>query len=354
MRIAIVNDLALAQTVLRRLVESVPGYAVAWTATDGAEAVRLAETDRPDAILMDLILPVMSGEEATRRIMAVCPWPILIVTASVGANFGKVYEALGAGGLDAVRTPTVGPDGKVQGGEAILERLAKLARHKDCGLRIADCGLEEGQRFQSAIRSPQSAIPILALGASTGGPEALAQVLAALAPRPPVPVVVVQHIAADFVPGFVTWLQGRTGLSVRLAKEGMAPEPGFVDVAGSNDHLILAPDQRFAYTPEPTAYPYRPSVDVLFDSLASAGRRSGVAVLLTGMGSDGARGLRRLRNLGWYTIAQDQATSVVYGMPRVAAEMDAAVEVLPLSKIGSIILRKLQLIDWKSARPVPS
>src|SRR6266542_2798729 len=192
MRIAIVNDLALARTVLRRLVESVPGYAVAWTAADGAEAVRLAEADRPDAILMDLIMPVMSGEEATQRIMAVCPCPILIVTASVGTNFGKVYEALGAGGLDAVRTPTVGPDGKVQGGEAILDRLAKLAQHKDLRLQISDCRLEEKHLVKSAIENLQSEIPILALGASTGGPEALARVLAALAPRPPVPVLVVQ------------------------------------------------------------------------------------------------------------------------------------------------------------------
>src|SRR3954467_14700659 len=126
MRIAIVNDLALARAVLRRLVESVPGNAVAWTAADGAEAVRMAAADRPDAILMDLVMPVMDGAEATRRIMAVSPCPILVVTASVGANFGKVYEALGAGGLDAVKTPTFGPGGSVQDGEAILERLAKL------------------------------------------------------------------------------------------------------------------------------------------------------------------------------------------------------------------------------------
>src|SRR5262245_22525147 len=123
MRIAIVNDLALARTVLRRLVESVPGYSVAWTAEDGAEAVRRARSDRPDVILMDLVMPIMSGEEATRQIMAACPCPILVVTASLGANFGKVYEALGAGGLDAVQTPTLGPDGKVRDGEAILDRL---------------------------------------------------------------------------------------------------------------------------------------------------------------------------------------------------------------------------------------
>src|SRR6185295_12416735 len=118
MRIEIVNDLALERAVLRRLVESVPGYAVAWTAVDGAVAVRLARADCPDAIFMDLLMPVLSGEEATRQIMAASPCPILIVTASLGANFGKVYEALGAGGLDAVKTPTFGPDGRVRGGEA--------------------------------------------------------------------------------------------------------------------------------------------------------------------------------------------------------------------------------------------
>src|SRR5262249_56255724 len=121
-------------------------------------------------------------------------------------------------------------------------------------------------------------------------------------------------------------------------------EVGWVDGAGGNGAVILGADQRFAYPPEPAAYPYRPSVDVLFESLASAGRRSGVAVLLTGMGSDGARGLGRLRKLGWYTIAQDQATSVVYGMPRMAAEMNAAVEILPLAKIGAAILSRLRIL----------
>src|SRR6476469_2639858 len=128
MRIAIVNDLALAREVLRRLVESVPRYSVAWTAADGAEAVRRAAADRPDVILMDLVMPVMDGAEATRRIMAASPCPVLVVTVSVGVNFGKVYEALGAGGLDAVKTPTLGPGGQLDGGAAILERLAKLER----------------------------------------------------------------------------------------------------------------------------------------------------------------------------------------------------------------------------------
>src|SRR5205823_2356786 len=121
-------DLALARAVLRRLVLSVPGYSVAWEAADGAEAVRRAAADRPDVVLMDLIMPVMDGAEATRRIMASSPCPVLVVTASLGANFGKVYEALGAGGLDAVKTPVLGADGRVRGGEALLGRLERLAR----------------------------------------------------------------------------------------------------------------------------------------------------------------------------------------------------------------------------------
>jgi two-component system response regulator WspF len=337
MRIAIVNDLALAQLVLRRLVESVPGYAVAWTAADGAEAVGKAAADRPDVILMDLIMPVMDGAEATRRIMASSPCPILVVTASLGANFGKVYEALGAGGLDAVKTPVLGPDGQVRGGEALLGRLARLDRVGPGPGEVPAWGMPAG-----TPATPHAGPPLLAIGASTGGPDAVAQVLRALAPAPPAPVVVVQHIAADFAPGLATWLQGRAGVPVRLAQEGSVPGRGQVYLAGSDDHLVLGLDRRFAYTAEPKAYPYRPSVDVFFESLAGAWPAGGVAVLLTGMRDDGARGLAGLRKLGWHTIAQDQETSVVYGMPKAAVELNAAVQVLPLPAIGPATLAHLQ------------
>jgi two-component system response regulator WspF len=337
MRIAIVNDLALAQHVLRRLVESVPGYSVAWVAADGAEAVRRAAVDRPDAILMDLVMPVMDGAEATRRIMAAGPCPILVVTASVDGNFGKVYEALGAGGLDAVQTPTLGPGGTVQGGEAVLVRLAKLERALKGAGPARGLSLPSSPTTAGGRPSEPSLPPFLALGASTGGPEAVAQVLSALAPAPPGPVVVVQHIASDFAAGFADWLRNRTGLSAHSVRDGAAPAAGLVYVAATDDHLVLRPDRHFAYTAEPRAYPYRPSVDVFFESLAAAWPRPGVAVLLTGMGSDGARGLGRLKDLGWHTIAQDQSTSVVYGMPRAAAERNAACQTLPLPQIGPAV-----------------
>jgi two-component system response regulator WspF len=339
MRIAIVNDLALARAVLRRVVESVPGYTIAWIAADGAEAVRLAAADRPDVILMDLMMPVMDGATATRKIMAASPCPVLVVTASVGANFGKVYEALGAGGLDAVKTPTLNPDGTAKGGEALLVRLAKLAQAGR--MPTASSAAPRSLGDTGVFSVDQALPPMLTIGASTGGPEALAQVLAALRPQPPGPVVVIQHIAADFSPGLATWLKQRTGLPAQLARPGMPAAAGHVFVAGSDDHLMLTGDQRFAHTPDPRDNPFRPSVDVFFESAARHWPRPGVAVLLTGMGADGARGLAKLRQRCWHTIAQDQATSVVYGMPRAAVECGAAIDVLPLPQIGRAVARQL-------------
>jgi two-component system response regulator WspF len=328
MRIAIVNDLSLAREVLRRVVLSAPGYSIAWTAANGAEAVRLAAADRPDAVLMDLVMPVMDGVEATRRIMAESPCPVLVVTSTVSGNYTKVMEALSCGGMDAVNTPALGPGGVVLGGEGLLARLGKLAR-------MGRTALPAGAAESPATPPPRGdGPPLLALGASTGGPEALAQVLEALPADFAAAVVVCQHIGADFAPSLASWLQGRVQLPVRLAVEGSEPQPGAVLVAGADDHLLLRPDRRLGYVAEPAQYPYRPSIDVLFSSLALGWPRPGAAVLLTGMGSDGARGLARLRTAGWYTIAQDQATSVVYGMPRAAVELHGAGAVLPLPRIG--------------------
>lgn len=339
MRVAIVNDLALAREVLRRLVLSVPGYTIAWTAGDGAEAVRQAAADRPDVILMDLVMPVMDGAEATRRIMAESPCPILLVTSSVCGNFSKVYEAMGQGGLDAVNTPTFDRDGKVQGGEGLLARLAHLtaARKSESRNPQSECNPQCEIRKRPAVQGP----PLVALGASTGGPEALARIVEAFPADLPAPVVIVQHIGADFAPSLVHWLQERTRLRVRLANAGDTPVRGEILVAGSNDHLLLGRDLRLTYTPEPVDYPYRPSVDVFFGSLAASWPSRGVAALLTGMGADGAQGLLRLRQAGWHTLAQDQETCVVYGMPQAAAQLRAASEVVPLSRLAPAILAHL-------------
>jgi two-component system, chemotaxis family, response regulator WspF len=335
MRVGIVNDLAIAREVLRRVVTSMPGYSVAWFANDGDEAVARTASDRPDVILMDLIMPRLDGVEATRRIMASNPCPILIVTASVAANFELVFRALGAGGLDAVDTPTLGPDGAVVNGEKLVARLAKLEA------ALSGAGGSTVVLSQRAGPAAADSPPLVVLGASTGGPEALAHVVSAFPADFPAAVVVCQHIAADFAPGLVQQLSTWSRLPVRAAKDGDEPMAGFVYVAVSNDHLELDSDRRLRYTPRPRSYPYRPSVDVLFSSAAAHAARTGVGVLLTGMGNDGADGLLRLRAAGWHTIAQDEATSVVYGMPKAAVERRAAVESLPLHLIGESVAARI-------------
>lgn len=328
MRIAIVNDLAVACEALRRVVAAEPGLEVAWIARDGEEAVEKARASRPDAILMDLIMPRMDGVEATRRIMRTAPCPILVVTATVSGNAALVYEALGAGALDAVNTPTLGRDGAVDGGAELVSRLRQVSR-----LSAA----EARPRIAVDPRAPKaSTVPLVAIGASTGGPRAVAAVLGALPRTMSCAVLVVQHVSVEFVKGFADWLRSETGHRVSLAAPGARPAAGEVLIAGEDRHLVLTGDGTLAYRAEPAASVHRPAVDELFRSLAAHGR-PGTAVLLTGMGRDGAEGLAALKAAGWHTIAQDEATSVVWGMPGEAVRLGGAREVLPLGEIGAAI-----------------
>ena len=342
MRIAIVNDLALAREVLRRLVLSVPGHTVAWTAENGEVAVRKAAQDRPDIILMDLVMPVLDGVEATRQIMAHSPCPILLVTSTVTGNFNMVFRAMGYGGFDAVNTPTLAPDGSVKDGAGILARIDKLNREQKAPTRAASSAAKPALGGGLPVASVPGLPTVVVLGASTGGPDAVASILKALPASLPAAVVIIQHIAADFAPGLARWLQGYSALPIRLAASGDELKSGQILLAGTDDHLVLRGDRRLAYTADPLDYSYRPSVDVFLNSLATAWPRPGMAVLLTGMGNDGAQGLLALRQLGWHTIAQDQGTSIVYGMPRAAADVGAACQILPLAQIGEAIVARVK------------
>ena len=336
MRIGIVNDLAIAREVLRRAVLSVPGYTVAWLAEDGDDAVAKAVVDPPDAILMDLIMPRLNGVEATRQIMQQSPCPILVVTASVSTNYALACRAMGAGALDAVDTPTFGPNGVVQNAEKLVARLVQLeaALEGASGSSVI--------AVQQIVSPPGDMPPLVVLGASTGGPEALTHIVSAFPPDFPAAVLISQHIGADFAPALVQQLTTWCRLPVRGAKDGEPPMAGVVHVAVSNDHMELAPDRLLRYTAHPRSSPFRPSIDVLFSSAAAHSARLGVGVLLTGMGRDGAEGLLRLRAAGWHTIAQDEATSVVKdGMPKAAVSRGAAVEVLPLQNIGESVVAKI-------------
>ena len=330
MRIAIVNDLAMSVEVLRRIVATEPRHQIAWIARDGAEAVRRCTEDTPDLILMDMLMPVMDGVEATRQIMAQSPCPILIVTSDPDGQYAKVFEAMGAGALDVVDTPMHRGDARADGKGALLGKIdliGKLIGERP-GRTPAVASPEPSTDF---FRKPQ----LIGIGCSAGGPTALARVLSCLPASLPAAVVVIQHVDAHFAPGLADWLATQTALPVRLARpEGDAPERGTVVLAGREDHLVLRGPTEMTYTPEPREAAYRPSVDLFFESVAKHWAGGAVGVMLTGMGRDGARGLKRMRDEGHLTIAQDEATSAVYGMPKAAAAAAAAVEILPLEKIG--------------------
>jgi two-component system, chemotaxis family, response regulator WspF len=331
----------MAREALRRAVTSVPGLEVAWLARDGAEAVEKACSDRPDLILMDLIMPVVDGVEATRRIMAQAPCAIVVVTSSVSGHLGKVYEAMGLGALDAVDTPELGPSGNVAGAQLMLEKIATVAKLLGRSPKVVPASADPPEPMRPAFRSVP-AWPLVAIGCSTGGPAALAEILPGLPHMKDASVVIVQHVDSAFAPGLAQWLGARAGRPVDLVEPGDRPLPGKILVAATNDHVILDEERMFRYVPEPVSYHYRPSVDVFFQSIARHWARPGVGVVLTGMGRDGANGLLALRRAGWLTIAQDQATSVVWGMPRAAAEIGAAHLVLPLSEVAEAISRRIR------------
>jgi len=340
MRVAIVNDLRMAVEVLRRVVQSMPDAQVAWVAENGRQAVEQCRQDRPDLILMDMIMPVMDGVEATRQIMARCPCPILVTTANVKTNISYVYEALGCGAVDAVNTPVLGASGSLEGAQELIRKMRQVScleqALRPCPDAVAP--LAPATRVPPLAAAP----PLVAIGSSTGGPQVLRTLLGHLRKDRAYAVIIVQHLDEIFVPGLVQWLAQETRLPLQTVSNGQRPVAGSVLVACTSDHLILDHDARLRYVQEPAACFHRPSVDAFFNSLITAPIEPGVAVLLTGMGQDGAQGLHGLRRRGWETIAQDQASSVVWGMPGAAVRMGAASQVLPAGAIGPAIDRAVR------------
>jgi two-component system response regulator WspF len=331
MKIAIVNDMPLAVEALRRALAFEPAHQVVWVAGNGAEAVRLCAENTPDLILMDLIMPVMDGVEATRRIMAESPCAIVIVTVDRQQNVHRVFEAMGHGALDVVDTPAIGAGNAQEAAAPLLRKILNI------GWLIG----EKPSRSRATPASPRSSGScqrLVAIGSSAGGPAALELLLKGL-PRGFSPaIVLVQHVDQVFAAGMAEWLASASGLDVRLAREGEPPQSGKVLLAGTNHHIRLLKNGTLAYTAEPVNEIYRPSIDVFFESVASYWNGDAVGVLLTGMGRDGAQGLKLMRQQGYLTIAQDQQSSAVYGMPKAAAAIDAAVEIRPLEKIAPRLL----------------
>jgi chemotaxis response regulator CheB len=278
----------------------------------------------------------MSPAALTRAVLAKAQCGVLLLADADTQRVSAVYEAMGAGALDVVATPRITDRGQVSGSEPLLLKL------RTAGRLLGRPSQELCTVSSASARGPS----LVAIGSSTGGPQALLTILTQLPKSFPAAIVIVQHVDAEFSEGLASWLRDSCHIRVDVAREGAFPSPGLALIAGTSDHLVLTSGGILRYRPEPIEVPYRPSVDVFFSSLAEHWPTPAVAVLLTGMGRDGAAGMKKLRQLGWHTIAQDEASSAVYGMPKAAAAIGAACKILPPLAIAS------ELIDHVTKRHV--
>ncbi len=333
--------------ILGQMIASEPGMEVVGEAADGKQALNDAARVKPDVILMDVMMPVMDGLEATREMMQVQPVPIVLVSELVGRDADLNFKALEAGAIDVLRKPSAEQSGDESQKRRFLRQVRSLSQVPVVRRRARPAAVASGAMPRNASRgsrtSPElghSIASLVCIGASTGGPPAIRQVLMSLGKDFPQPVVIVQHMTEGFIGGMVKWLEDTCpDISVKLATQNTVPEPGIAYLAPDDCHLEYRRG-RLVTNSEHLDRLHRPCIDVFFESVASgtAAARA-TAVLLTGMGADGAQGLLKIREAGGKTIAQDEASSVVFGMPGVAAEIGAAEKVLALEHIGPHLRR---------------
>src|SRR6266850_3670234 len=338
-RVLVVDDSLTARKHLIEVSSADPELEVAGEAEDGKQAIELCRALRPDVITLDMMLPVMGGVAVTEYVMAYFPTPILVVSSSTNrGELFKTYDALAAGAVDVLEKP-LGDESDGAWERRFVSAVKLVSRIRVITHLRARLSPPAGPGHEGIPVAPRAARPhgfkIVAVGTSTGGPGALVAVLRALPPEFALPLLIVLHISEPFGVAFAEWLDGQTGRRVAYARDGepLDSAAGRVVMAPPERHLTIS-DGRFRLTRDAERHSCRPSVDVLFESIAKELGSAAAACLLTGMGRDGALGLLEIRRAGGLTIAQDEATSVVYGMPREAVLLGAAESVLPLDGIG--------------------
>lgn len=332
-QVLVVEDSITTRRFLADLINRMPGLMVCGEASTGAEAIQLAHEMRPGVISMDLHMPGLDGVEATKQIMTTLPTPIVIVSSGVGQREVDIAMlAIEAGALAAIEKPTAIPQDE-QKRQNYLRMLRLMA-----GVRVIRRHRMPEISMPPLAANPKALPEIVVIGASAGGPGAVAHILSRLPSDFPIPVVVVQHLGGEFVPGFANWLGRRCEIPVRVAMEGEYPNAGTVWIAPGNFHIQLNRTGQFVLNSDKGTARHQPSINYLFQSVADVYGSHALAVLLTGMGDDGADGMGVLRARGARTIAQDEETSIVFGMPAAAIDRGAAEYVLPLHEIPQALL----------------
>ncbi len=351
LRVLVVDDSELQRKLLATLFDADPDLTVVGRAVDGQEAIRHAATLRPDVITINLRMPGLDGLEVTRRIMQATPTPVVMVAAGISPEDRRLAsEALAAGVLAIVAQPVPGPRGERAAAELVetVKRMAQVRvirrwapeRGSTGQLRPVPDQLstEPVNPPRPILSSPPRRPALVAIGASTGGPQALQAILTRLPANFSVPIVIVQHIADGFAASVVDWLAPQCALPFQIARAGMRLDQPGIYLARTGRHLVVQ-GQQLALSDAPSVRGHRPSVTLLFRSVAANYGARAIGILLTGMGDDGAAGLADLREAGAITVAQDKASSVVFGMPAAAIELGVVDHVLAPPNIPALLLR---------------
>jgi two-component system chemotaxis response regulator CheB len=348
-RVLVVDDSLTVRKHLVGLLAADPGFEVVGEAPDGERAIVLCTSLRPDVVTLDMMMPGMSGLEVTEHVMGYCPTPILIVSASLNrGEVFKTFDALASGAVDVLEKPGSGDGFDEHWEQRFLSAVRLVSRIKVITHPRAKLAPTTGARprFASTDRPPVN--QLIAIGASTGGPGAVATLLRGLPIGFPAPILLVLHIGKPFESTLAEWFGSQSNLRVDFATDGQTlPVDGRVVMAPPDRHLIIR-EGRLRLTSDPERHSCRPSVDALFESVAKEIGPRAIGCLLTGMGKDGALGLLAIRNAGGITLAQDQASSVVFGMPREAILLGAASQILPLDEFAPRLVTLAATSDTRS------
>ena len=337
-RVLVVDDSPLMCKILTNIVNCDPQMIVAAVANDGKEAVDLVPRLKPDIITMDMDMPVMDGLEATKQIMASNPTPILIVASTVfKAGMEKVFKAISYGALDVIDKKELELVGQKKSGEALIAKIKFLT-----GVRVVERHLGKLRKERSVVdlkaSTKEVSDRIVAVVASTGGPQALLDVLKRLPEDFPCGIVIVQHITSGFLSGLVDWLAKECKIKVKIGEDLEEIRPGVAYMAPDNFQMRVEESGKISLSNEPAQVGHRPSGDVLLESVARIYGKGSVAAILTGMGRDGAMGMKAIKQFYGKTIAQNEKSCVVFGMPKAAVEMNVIDKVLPLERIAEEIV----------------
>jgi len=328
-----VDDSALVRDLIRAIIDLDPEMEVVGEAVNGLEAAGKVVDLRPDIVTMDIEMPVMDGLQAIERIMAESPVPILVVTSRGDAK--TAYNAISKGALDLVMKPDVNM-------ESAHEFVAKLKLMSKVRV-IPHISGRRAHTPAAAVETPafigEASDRIVAIASSTGGPDALSLVLSRLPLKFPVPIVIAQHISDGFVNGMVGWLKPLSRVELKVAENGEYLRPGTAYVCPPETHMRVDGSKKIIFVGRQEKDIYRPSCDMLLSSVAEAFGNKSIGVILTGMGSDGVEGIKKIKEAGGRTIAQDEQTSVIFGMPGLAIESGCIDSVVPLEEISAAIVK---------------